>query len=258
MAFLETHLFSNALNVAVTVNVLMPESNQGIGISAQGSAEPPRVLYLLHGYSDDHSIWMRRTSVERYCASRNLAVIMPAVNHSFYANELEGERYWDYVSDELPSMMQRMFRLSDAPGSALVAGLSMGGYGAMKLALTFPERYAAAGTFSGAMDVEATMRAFPEREALRRAFGSAEQFHGSENDLYVLMKQHANAPHRPRIFAACGTKDFLFAQNQAFPPAMRACGWDVTYEETPGYGHEWAYWDLMLQKFLDFALGEEA
>ena len=95
MAFLETHVFSQALEVAVTVNVLLPEPSQGIGLEGATAQEPPRVMYLLHGYSDDQSIWMRRTSVERYCAKYNLAVIMPAVNHSYYANELQGERYWD-------------------------------------------------------------------------------------------------------------------------------------------------------------------
>ena len=131
MAFLETHVFSQALEVAVTVNVLLPEPSQGIGLEGAKAQEPPRVMYLLHGYSDDQSIWMRRTSVERYCAKYNLAVVMPAVNHSYYANELQGERYWDYVSQELPQMMHSMFRLSQAPGTELVAGLSMGGYGAM-------------------------------------------------------------------------------------------------------------------------------
>ena len=126
MAFLETHVFSQALEVAVTVNVLLPEPSQGIGLEGANAQEPPRVMYLLHGYSDDQSIWMRRTSVERYCAKYNLAVIMPAVNHSYYANELQGERYWDYVSQELPQMMHSMFRLSQAPGTELVAGLSMG------------------------------------------------------------------------------------------------------------------------------------
>lgn len=155
MAFLETHVFSQALEVAVTVNVLLPEPSQGIGLEGAKAQEPPRVMYLLHGYSDDQSIWMRRTSVERYCAKYNLAVVMPAVNHSYYANELQGERYWDYVSQELPQMMHSMFRLSQAPGTELVAGLSMGGYGAMKLALTYPERFAAAASFSGAVDAEA-------------------------------------------------------------------------------------------------------
>lgn len=103
MAFLQVQFFSAVLNVASTVNVILPEPNMGIGVQAWAEGgEPPKVLYLLHGYSDDHSIWMRRTSVERYAASHNLAVIMPAVNHSFYTNEDVGERYWDYVATELP------------------------------------------------------------------------------------------------------------------------------------------------------------
>ena len=112
MAFLQIQFFSSALNVASTVNVILPESDQGIGVAASRDERPPKVLYLLHGYSDDHSIWMRRTSVERYAAKHNLAVIMPAVNHSYYCNEIYGEKYWDYVSDELPRTMHHFLRLS--------------------------------------------------------------------------------------------------------------------------------------------------
>ena len=153
MAFLQVQFFSKVLNVASTVNVILPEANQGIGIQAKKGDALPKVLYLLHGYSDDHSIWMRRTSVERYAAAHDLAVIMPAVNHSFYCNEAHGERYWDYVSEELPKTMHRFFRISDKTEDTFVAGLSMGGYGAMRLALTYPERFAAAASFSGAVDI---------------------------------------------------------------------------------------------------------
>ncbi len=301
MAFLETHLFSEALNVAVTVNVLLPEPSQGIGLDGTQAQQPPRAMYLLHGYSDDHSIWMRRTSVERYCAKRNLAVFMPAVNHSFYANEVHGERYWDYVSQELPQMMHRMFRLDETPGSELVAGLSMGGYGAMKLALTYPERFAAAASFSGAVDVEALLRkrdpmlrnamgsaqSFHDSEGdlfhlmaqnaqaarkprlfvacgllrkrdpmLRNAMGSAQSFHDSEGDLFHLMAQNAQAARKPRLFVACGQEDFLYQQHQKFIPELIRNGWDVTHEETPGYGHSWEYWDQKIAQFLTFALAD--
>ena len=157
MAFLQIQFFSAALNVASTVNVILPEANQGIGMGSSKDAALPKVLYLLHGYSDDQSIWMRRTSVERYAANHNLAVIMPAVNHSFYCNEVHGERYWDYVSDELPKTMHRFLRLSDRPEDTYAAGLSMGGYGAMRLALTYPERFAGAASFSGAVDLAAAV-----------------------------------------------------------------------------------------------------
>ena len=93
MALLHVNFFSRALNVASSVDVILPENAQGIGVTASGAEALPRVLYLLHGYSDDQTIWQRRTSVERYAAGHNLAVIMPAVNHSFYCNEQGGERY---------------------------------------------------------------------------------------------------------------------------------------------------------------------
>ena len=192
MAFLQVQFFSQALGVASTVNVILPEHNQGIGVNASGEQvkEPPKVLYLLHGYSDDHSIWMRRTSVERYAAAHNLAVIMPAVNHSFYNNEVHGERYWDYVSDELPTAMHRFFKLSEKPEDTFVAGLSMGGYGAMKLALTFPERYAAAASFSGALDyahggTDSHVLDF----TLKNIFGD-ENPAGTDADLFYLMKKN--------------------------------------------------------------------
>ena len=155
MAFLQVQFYSDTLTVASSAYVILPEPRQGIGMKAAAADELPKVLYLLHGYSDDHTIWMRRTSVERYAAEYNLAVIMPAVNHSFYTNEAQGEKYWDYVSEELPEVMHRFFRLSKKPEDTYVAGLSMGGYGAMKLALTHPERFAAAASFSGAVDVAA-------------------------------------------------------------------------------------------------------
>ena len=158
MALLHVHYFSDALGVQTSVEVILPEMKQGIGVEASGECELPKVLYLLHGYSDDHTIWQRRTSVERYAAAHNLAVIMPGVNHSFYCNEFHGERYWDFVSQELPAVMHRFFRLSDKPEDTFVAGLSMGGYGAMKLALNFPERFGAAASFSGAVDAIASSK----------------------------------------------------------------------------------------------------
>lgn len=252
MAFFQAQFFSETLNVASTVNVILPEAKQGIGVTASGGDALPKVLYLLHGYSDDHSIWMRRTSVERYAAGHNLAVIMPAVNHSFYLNEAQGERYWDYVSDELPRVMHRFFRLSDRAEDTFVAGLSMGGYGAMKLALTFPERYAAAGCFSGMVDM-ASRVASPEHKNvnLERLFADPAAVPGSDADLFHLLEANADAPHQPDLFVACGTADFLYPMHQRFVPALLDNGWHVRHQEKPGVGHEWAYWDELIQQFIE-------
>ena len=259
MAFLQVQFFSQALVVASTVNVILPEVSQGIGVAGSKAAEEPRVLYLLHGYSDDHSIWMRRTSVERFAAAHNLAVIMPAVNHSFYTNEVQGERYWDYVSEELPLVMHRFFRLSRKPGDTFVAGLSMGGYGAMKLALTHPERFAAAASFSGAVDIADFGRRDDQGLAnMRRIFGDLSRVAGSEHDLFYLLKKNGTAPRKPRLYVACGTKDFLWGAHQKFCPAAEAAGWDLTHEETPGFGHEWAYWDQQIEVFINRFIAGDA
>ena len=250
MAFLQVQFFSDALNVASTVNVILPEANQGIGIQAKKGRKPPKVLYLLHGYSDDHTIWMRRTSVERYAAAHNLAVIMPAVNHSFYCNEAYGERYWDYVSEELPQTMHRFLRLSDKPQDTYVAGLSMGGYGAMRLALTYPERFAAAASFSGAVDIAGVLHRHTEDGTAKRIFGDVKDLKGTEIDTYWLMKKNAGAPHKPRLYISCGTKDFLYGLHQEFIPALEENGWDVTRHDEPDAIHEWGFWDQEIKKFI--------
>lgn len=254
MAFLQVQFFSEALNVASTVNVILPEANQGIGQAAAKAGQPPKVLYLLHGYSDDHTIWMRRTSVERYAAAYNLAVVMPAVNHSFYTNEAQGERYWDYISQELPQTMHRFFRLSDKPEDTFVAGLSMGGYGAMKLALTYPERFAAAGSFSGGVDMAGSLAHGDEERlnGLRRVFGDLEKLPGSDNDLFHLMKR--KPAQAPRLYVSCGTADFLYGSHGKFVSALKQSGWDVTAYEKPGAAHEWGFWDEEISKFIPWAL----
>ena len=253
MAFLQVQFFSAALNVASTVNVILPEADQGIGVEASSAGDLPDVLYLLHGYSDDHSIWMRRTSVERYAAAHNLAVIMPAVNHSFYFNEAHGERYWDYVSEELPAVMHRFLRLTDDPERTFVAGLSMGGYGAMRLALTYPERFGAAASFSGCVDLANLFyEEEPDGEQHFRLFGDLEDIRGTDADTFCLMEANADAPRKPALYVSCGTADFLYHQHKPFISALRENGWDVTFYEKKGAIHEWGFWDEQIRFFIDF------
>ena len=249
MALFHLVYFSDVLGVQTPVDVIIPEGKQGIGVDAAGEEKFPAVLYLLHGYSDDQTIWQRRTSVERYAASHNLAIVMPGVNHSFYCNEEYGERYWDYVSQELPMMMHRFFRLSDKPEDTFVAGLSMGGYGAMKLALNFPERFAAAASFSGAVDI-VTMAGRKSGD-WKRIFGR-KKVEGTDCDLFHLMEANASAPNKPRLYVSCGTADYLFGHHQKFVPALKEKGWDVTSYEEPDAVHEWGFWDREIRKFIAF------
>ena len=198
MALLHVHFRSAALQIAVSVDVILPQESclQGRKLS---------VLYLLHGLSDDHSIWQRRTSIERYVEPLGLAVVMPAVNRSFYADTAYGAKYWTYVSEELPRVMQSFFPLSDKRADTFVAGLSMGGYGAFKLALTLPNRFAAAASLSGALDQAGAMdRRFSERDAewqreKEGVFGDLDAVRGSGNDLMDLVEQVARRKRQPKF-----------------------------------------------------------
>ena len=122
------------------MTVVLPEATEDeIGVERTVRVAGPPLLYLLHGLSDDHTAWLRYTSIERYAEAAGLAVVMPAAGRSFYADEAHGHRYWTYVCEELPQVVGDFFRVSQRRRRTPTSpGLSMGGYGAMKLALRHP------------------------------------------------------------------------------------------------------------------------
>jgi S-formylglutathione hydrolase FrmB len=247
VALLTVDFFSEALELGTSMTVVLPQPTQAqIGIdSAAAPEQGPPVLYLLHGMSDDHTAWLRYTAIERYATQRGLAVVMPAVARSFYANEAHGHAYWDFLSEELPAVVGRFLRVSDSREDTFVAGLSMGGYGALKWALRQPERFAAAASMSGALDVVA-LATLPERNELpRRIYGGAP---GPEEDLFALLAD-ADPDALPSLYVACGTEDHLFAGNTRFVDAAYAKGLDVEVDFRPGE-HEWGFWDTEIQKVL--------
>jgi putative tributyrin esterase len=253
MILSEIHFFSDVLVSRSTINVILPQRKPS---DPQDNYHPPlRVLYLLHGYSDDHTAWQRWTSIERYVEGLNLAVIMPAVQNSFYVDMLHGGRYFTYLTEELPSVVHDLFPLSTERSDTFVAGLSMGGYGAFKLALARPDLYAAAASLSGALDICAVLKENddPDNKAwldtMRNIFSDLEKVPGSVHDLFALAQKVSPAANKPRLFQYCGTDDFLYADNIRFRDFIRPLGFDYTYEETPG-DHNWKYWDMMIQKVL--------
>ena len=159
MAFLDVHCFSDALGLSVSFYVLLPQKATGqIGMAGGEKRDKYQTLYLLHGLSDDHTTWMRRTAIERYAAERHLAVIMPAVGRSFYQDTASGAKYWTFLSEELPALCRNWFPLSTAREDTFAAGLSMGGYGALRLGLAGPEKFAAVASLSGALDLRQRRR----------------------------------------------------------------------------------------------------
>jgi putative tributyrin esterase len=252
MPLIHCDFFSEALKVATAMDVILPLA--GWGGTAAGAGNEHPVLYLLHGLSDDHTIWQRRTSIERYLEGLDLAVVMPAVHRSFYADMAAGYHYWTFISQEVPYVAHSLFQLSTRREDTFVAGLSMGGYGAFKLALTFPERFAAAASLSGALDV-GRLALDPKNGWLAEAsaiFGDPARVKGSGNDLFTLAKKlAASKGPKPRLYQWCGTEDHLYKDNLRFRKQAQKLGLELDYAESPGT-HEWKYWDQQIQVVLQW------
>jgi len=249
----EVNFFSEVLTMRSTMYVLLPQ--RSLAESKSKRTPKYRTLYLLHGHSDDHTAWMRWSSIEKYVEGLNLAVVMPAGNLSFYTDMVQGKNYMQFISEEVLAVARDMFSLSPKREDNFVAGLSMGGYGAFKLALTYPERYAAAASLSGAVDIVADIRNHEKAreedwmKEFRAIFGDLSKVPNSKHDLFALAKKVAKSSVKPRLYQCCGTEDILYEGNVRFRDAARKLPLDFTYEEGPGE-HVWPYWDQMIQSVL--------
>jgi putative tributyrin esterase len=253
MAHLRCDFFSEALSLSTTMTVILPQqTSTQIGMASRHHEGLPPVLYLLHGLSDDDTIWLRRTSIERYAAPLGLAVVMPQVHRSFYADQAAGGRYWTFLSEELPELVATFFRLSDRREDTFVAGLSMGGYGALKWAFRQPERFAAAASLSGAVDVaglQAIRIRTEDPHLFDRVFGD-QPVAGTADDLWWLLEQREPST-LPALWVGCGTGDPLYASNERFAAACTAAGVPVTTSFVAGE-HEWGLWDHQIQHVLEW------
>ena len=240
MAHLTTRFFANTLGMCARCEVLLPDRPQ--------PGRPIPTLYLLHGQSDDETIWMRRSAIERYAGAYYLAVVMPFGDRSYYSDRPDGTRYFSYIAEELPSIMESYFPLDKSRSGRFIAGLSMGGFGTFKTALNFPERYAAAAGMSSVCDLEWIRKSSPALFAGN--FGEGYRV-APPNDLFAAASAVANLPResRPRLFQYCGVEDFLYADNVRFRDHLTSLGLLDHWEEGPG-GHSWENWDARIQNIL--------
>lgn len=258
MAVIQMNLSSRYLMMDTSVTVIIPVSSGGNNEKTLEEIYRRDVkyptLYLLHGYSGDSTNWLRYTSIERYANEKRLAVVMPSGYNSFYTDIPYGLRCWSYISEELPLAMRAIFPLSEKRDENFVAGLSMGGYGAMKWALRKPEFFSAAASLSGALDIaEIVESAEPDgKRGFENVFGDLSKLRGSDNDLFYLaenlVKENKTSP---RLYIACGTEDFLYPANIRFKEHLIRLGYDITYEEGRGT-HNWYFWDKYIRRVIDW------
>ena len=239
MAFITTHFFANTLGMATTAEVLLPERPE--------KGRPIPTLYLLHGLSDDETIWMRRTSIELFAGHYYLAIVMPNGNRSFYCNTQSGARYNDFITQELPEVMESYFPLATDRANRFIAGLSMGGWGAFKTGLNYPDRYAAVAGLSSVIDLN-WVRNYPELYDAILGKGNNPE---PPNDLFHAASEVAKLPEaqRPKLFQYCGVDDFLWKDNIRFREHLRKLGLGAHWEQGPG-GHCWENWNEHIQNVL--------
>ncbi len=248
MPFLEINFHSEILGKATQVWVVVPQKSVvgQIGMAGGSSAEKYKCLYLLHGLSDDYTIWMRRTSVERYASRYGIAVVMPDGERSFYCNQKYGYRYYDYLTKELPAFIESLLPVSSDPADRYVAGLSMGGYGAMKLALRSEGFYAKAGALSPVGDLRDYVAKNPMQNFVT-SFGEDMQV-PPEDDLLCLAER---CEKRPPIYMTIGVSDPLYRNNIPLREKFAELGYDFTYREAPGT-HSWDYWDEHITEVMEW------
>ncbi len=248
MALITLNFFSEALGMQTQAMVILPQKSAAgeIGISGKARNKAYKCLYLLHGLSDDHTIWMRRTSIERYAAEYGICVVMPAAGRSFYCDMAHGQNYYTFIAKELPQRIQEFFRVSAKREDNFIAGLSMGGYGAMKIALREHDKFCACGALSPVCDLDADSNHW-DADLMENLFGQSST--PELDSLLFLADREKDNPHKPRIYMATGTRDFLYENAQPLRQKLMANGYDFTYVEAPAE-HNWVYWDEQIQKVL--------
>lgn len=249
MAFFNGSVRSSVLEMWTGLAVCLPFD------IADADREKTPVVYLLHGQSDDHTSWLRNTSADRYAADRHMALVIPEVQRSYYADMAYGLAYRTYITEELPGIVERLFGLTPDRERTFVAGLSMGGHGALKCALGHPGQYAACAAFSSVTDTARRAEWMPEGEVIS-VWGDGVK---PEEDIFRLAESCAALPppERPRIYMSCGREDHLLDHNEKFHRHLEDLGIKHTYETWSG-SHEWGFWDQSLPKALDFFLEERA
>ena len=257
MAKVVCNFLSYSLNRAVDITVVLPSVTcpeaLGMGDGPATHVLPAKfpVVYLLHGFANNHAQWTGYTNVELYAEERRIAIVNISAENKAYA-KIGADDFRRFVAEELPEFVTSYFPISAAPEDTYIAGLSMGGYGALMHGLSHPERYHAIGAFSAGVHINpATFAANPM---------AADQGETApEYDVYALARAVAASDQAfPPIYDSCGSEDFLLEFNKAFATELTELGANVTWKEVPGFGHEWRFWDQQVEQFLDWLPREDA
>ena len=251
MALIQVNYLSKALFRTVPLNVILPADkiDYATGNYLMKKDGKFMTLYLLHGLLGNYTDWVSGTRIQRWAEEKNLAVIMPSGDNSFYYNKNAlWSEYETFIGKELVEVTRKMFPLSDKREDTFIAGLSMGGYGAIRNGIVSSD------TFSHVAGLSSAVYLFHDAESdfHRGLFDDVKAAKNSALNPYVAYEEMIAAKRSvPKFYLSCGTKDALLKDNEDFRDFLREKGADVVWDEEVA-GHEWDFWDSQIKKVLDW------
>jgi putative tributyrin esterase len=217
-----------------------------------------QTIYILHGGGDDDSLVHRYTRLEYYADQNNVMTVTARVNDSFFIDTKYGINYYTYITEELPVVVQSLFASSKKREDNFVIGMAMGGNAALMLAMKRPDLYAACVDLSGGIGCSIDSDYFVSEvkasklKKVKSAFGDPDKLPDSEFDIgYIARENIKNKVEVPQLFMGVGEEDFIRDIVRKDRDALQKLGYPLYYEEAPGLGHEWDFWDLYLKKAMN-------
>ena len=251
MALIQVNYLSQALFRMVSLNVILPVDRFDADTNRylNGKERKYKTLYLLHGLLGNYTDWVSQTRIQKWAEEKDLAVVMPSGDNSFYFNSrTPWNDYGTFIGEELVEITRRMFPLSDKWEDTFIAGLSMGGFGALRNGIVYSETFSHVAGLSSAVHIfedtseEANIGLFDNIEAAART---------DKNPWVAVEEMLSNRRRIPKFYMACGTKDDLMLANVSFRDYLQEKGLDVTWDEE-NFGHDWDFWDSQIKKVLDW------
>lgn len=258
MALLQMNIMSRALNMSTSVTVILP-GIPGYRFSQADIADYYRlgmkyqVLWLLHGGGGDCMDYVRYSSLERYAEENCLMVVTPSAMNSSYCDTPYGQNHWTHLTDELWYMVQECLPASAERDDHFVMGLSMGAHGAFKYGVNFPERFSRVICMSGGgFSLSFLEKAIAEnKREFVPVFGNVARIRNTCDDVFAIAKKCLTPTTAPEFYFPVGGEDFIRPIARESAELLQKLGVQAQYEEFPGYGHEWAFWDQMLKEIIE-------
>lgn len=256
MALIQASVFSNCLRRFVNFNAILPVDTMFAPLSPK---KPLKTMYILHGYTCNCDTWLTSSVLGDISAQNNLAIIMPSGENHFYVdNPKSMAMHGEFIGRELVSLTRKMFPLSENVEDTIIAGISMGGFGAMRNGLKYSDTFGHIISISPALITEQLPAATDApnligvtRGYFESVFGDLETAVLSDLNPAVLAKElsESGSPF-PNTYLACGKNDVLVLGSRKFSGLLDSLGVKHCYEEGPGT-HDSAFFDLYLKRGVE-------